>query len=324
MAFITSSYPGAPKYQVGGHLQTIVPNVLRSVEPVAFARERLELSDGDFLDLDYSFPQGSKGILIIGHGLEGSADRPYVRGLARYFGTREFQICAINFRSCSGELNRLRRMYHHGDYPDLAEVVQHLKVKFPAKQLSYVGFSMGGNIGLNLAARMPDFALKNLRAIATFSSPLSLGDSIKALDNRLGKLYSQRFWKALGNKLLAKSDQHEISNLDILQKVGDWDAFDRAFSLPLHNYPPEAVPEDFYRDVSPVDHLVAVKVPTLIVQAINDPMLGGRCYDSAFAKTNSNITLEHPAEGGHVGFALSGTTETWAERRTYEFIEQLS
>ena len=323
MPVITSSYPGAPAYQFGGHLQTIFPNVFRKVAPVAFRRERLELSDGDFLDLDFSFLHQNSKILIIGHGLEGSADRPYVRGLAHYFGKRGYGICAINFRSCSGELNRLRRMYHHGDYPDLADVIAYLSTKFSKATLSYVGFSMGGNIGLNLASRMPAFAAEHLRAVATFSSPLSLGDSIKALDNRLGKFYSDRFWKALGAKLMAKAEQHDIANLEVLQKVGDWDAFDRAFSLPLHDYPPEAIPEDFYSDVSPVDHLPDVQVPTLIVQAINDPMLGGRCYDTAFAKTNARITLEHPKEGGHVGFALAGTNETWAERRTFAFVEGL-
>ena len=319
MPLIESSYPGPPAHQIGGHLQTILPNLARRVRPVAFRRERLELDDGDFLDLDHSYPRGHAGLVIVGHGLEGSADRPYVRGLVHYFGGRGWRVCAVNFRSCSGELNRLRRMYHHGDYPDLAAVVEHLRARTDLP-LAYVGFSMGGNIGLNLAGRRPEFAAAHLRAVVAYSSPLYLGDSIAALDTPVGRVYSRRFWAALAAKLEAKSHVHDIPNLEVLGRTNDWDAFDRAFSLPLHGYPAGAVPRDFYDDVSPVDHLHAVGVPTLIVQALNDPMLGGRCYATAFAKTNPAVTVEHPREGGHVGFALPGVSHTYAEARAYEFI----
>lgn len=319
MPVLRSTYPGPPRYQVGGHLQTIIPNVARRVRAVAYRRERLELSDGDFVDLDHSYPAGGAGLIVIGHGLEGSADRPYVRGLAHYFGARAWRVCAINFRSCSGELNRLRRMYHHGDYPDLAEVVTHLRAASPLP-LAYVGFSMGGNIGLNLAGRRPGFAAEHLRAVVAFSSPLDLGDSIAALETPVGRLYSRRFWVALGDKLRAKSAIHDIGNLEILERIGDWDAFDRAFSLPLHGYGASATPRDFYDDVSPIDYLAEVRVPTLIAQAGNDPMLGGRCYETAFAKTNPHVALEHPREGGHVGFALAGVDYTWAESRAYDFV----
>ena len=322
MPIIDSSYPGPPAYQVGGHLQTINPNVLRKVEAVAFRRERLELPDGDFLDLDHSFSQNTEGLLIVGHGLEGSADRPYVRGMARYFGARGWRVCAINFRSCSGQLNRLRRMYHHGDYPDLALVVDHLRRHWDGP-LAYVGFSMGGNIGLNYVSRMSERADAGLDIAVAYSSPLYLGDSILALNNRVGQIYSRRFWKALGAKLEAKAIHHDIVGLDTLASIGNWEAFDRAFSLPLHGYDENAVPEDFYRDVSPVDHLHLTQVPTLIVQALNDPMLGGRCYETAFAKTCAAVTLEHPANGGHVGFALPGVAETWIERRTWEFVGEV-
>ena len=320
MPLVESAYPGPPRWQVGGHLQTIAPNLWRRVDPVAFRRERLELPDGDFLDLDHSYPRGRRGTLVVGHGLEGSADRAYVRGVARYFGARDWRVCAINFRSCSGQLNRLRRMYHHGDYPDLRAVVEHLRRARPREPLAYVGFSMGGNIGLNLAARDPGFAAAELTAVVAYSSPLDLGDSIAALDTRLGRVYSRRFWVALGHKLRAKSRQHDIPALATLAHVGDWDAFDRAFSLPLHGYRADAAPRDFYDDVSPVAHLHRAEAPTLIVQALNDPMLGGRCYATDFARDHARVVVEHPAEGGHVGFAVAGDIHTYAESRAYEFV----
>ena len=228
MPLIDSPYPGPPAYQIGGHLQTILPNLARRVRAVAFRRERLELDDGDFLDLDHSYPAGRGGLLVVGHGLEGSADRPYVRGLVHYFGTRGWRVCAVNFRSCSGELNRLRRMYHHGDYPDLAAVLEHLRRDCDLPT-AYVGFSMGGNIGLNLAGRLPEFAAAHLRAVVAYSSPLYLGDSIAALDTPVGRVYSRRFWAALAAKLEAKSRIHDIPNLEVLGRTNDWDAFDRAF-----------------------------------------------------------------------------------------------
>ena len=319
MPLISSAYAGPPRWQFNGHLQTIAPNVLRQVAPVAYRRHQLELSDGDFLDLDFSFMRGDRGMLIIGHGLEGSADRPYVRGMTRAAAAAGFQVCAINFRSCSGRLNRLARMYHHGDYPDLREVIEFLR-KQNDLPLHYVGFSMGGNIGLNLAARDADFAATTLSSVVAFSSPLDLGDSIASLDTTLGKVYSRRFWLALGQKLRAKAAHHPIENLEVLDRLGDWDAFDRAYTLPLHGYDDEAVPRNFYDDVSPVRFLDQVEARTLIVQALNDPMLGGRCYETAFAKTNDNITLEHPAEGGHVGFAERSGRGTYIESRTIEFI----
>lgn len=319
MPVIESSYPGPPRWQLGGHVQTIAPNLLREIAPVAYRRERLELSDGDFLDLDHSYASARDGLLVVGHGLEGSADRAYVRGMAHYFGRRGWRVCAINFRSCSGQLNRLRRMYHHGDYPDLHAVVRHLRKTWQGP-MSYVGFSMGGNIGLNYVARMPQAADAHLDNVVAFSSPLYLGDSIAALETTVGRLYSRRFWVALAAKLRAKSSAHDIPNLDILRTIGNWDDFDRAFSLPLHGYPADAVPRDFYDDVSPVDHLSHTRVRTLVVQALNDPMLGGRCYETAFAKTNEAITVEHPHEGGHVGFDVAGGAWTWAEERTWEWV----
>ena len=315
-----STYPGPPRWQVGGHLQTIAPNLLRQVAPVAFVRERLELGDGDFLDLDHSYPANAAGLLIIGHGLEGSADRAYVRGMAHHFGQRGWRVCAINFRSCSGQLNRLRRMYHHGDYPDLHAVCVRLRKTWDGP-MAYVGFSMGGNIGLNYASRMAIDARTYLDSVVAFSSPLYLGDSIAALENPLGRIYSRRFWVALAAKLEAKAAAHDIPNLDVLRSIGDWDAFDRSFSLPLHGYGEAAVPRDFYDDVSPVDHLHNTLVPTLIVQALNDPMLGGRCYETAFAKTSDAVTVEHTREGGHVGFAQAGSKWTWAEERTWDWVQ---
>ena len=320
MPVVTSSYPGPPPWQVGGHVQTIVPNLFRRVAPVAFRRHRLELPDGDFLDLDFSFPHNERGTFVIGHGLEGSAERPYVRAMARAAAHAGYRVCAINFRSCSGQLNRLARMYHHGDYPDLRAVVEFLRKRQTDGPLHYVGFSMGGNIGLNLAARDADFARAHLTSVSAYSSPLDLGDSIQALENPVGRVYSTRFWKALGQKLHDKSTRHGIGQLDVLRRVNDWDAFDRAFTLPLHGYTDDAVPRDFYDDVSPVAHLYQVTTPTLIVQALNDPMLGGRCYATDFARDHARVVVEHPAEGGHVGFAVAGDIHTYAESRAYEFV----
>ena len=324
MPLIDSAYPGAPKWQAGGHLQTIWPNLFRKVPPIAYRRHRLELEDGDFLDLDFSFSHHRKGTLIIGHGLEGSADRPYVRGMAHLFAQEGWRICAINFRSCSGQLNRLRRMYHHGDYPDLQAVLEYLQLRKLPRPFVYVGFSMGGNIGLNLVSRRPETSSQLLDALIAFSSPLYLGDSIAALDNRLGKVYSRRFWKALAQKLEAKAEIHDIPNLETLRRIGNWDAFDRAFSLPLHDYPPDAQPVAFYDDVSPVGHLEHTRVPTLIVQALTDPMLGGRCDETAFAKTNPTIFLEHPTQGGHVGFAVAQQKWTYSETRSLSFAKHIT
>lgn len=311
-----------PIHQIGGHLQTILPNVARKVSPLNYQRQRLELPDGDFLDLDFAYQHNTKGMLIIGHGLEGNSSRVYVRGIAHYFGQRGYAICAINFRSCSGELNRLKRMYHHGDYPDLQNICTYLKQNYGTLPLHYVGFSMGGNIGLNYVSRCSDHARDHLTSVSAYSSPLALGDAIQALDNPMGRMYSNRFRKSIGRKMVEKSSYHDIDHLDQLKGIKDWDTFDRLFSLPLHGYHPDACPQDFYDDVSPIDHLHLVQIPTLIVQAQNDPMLGGRCYDTSPSEKNDLLTFEIPANGGHVGFALAGKSYTYADQRTYDFVAQ--
>ena len=120
-----STYPNPPFYQFNGHLQTIIPGIFRKVKGVNYDRERLELSDGDFLDLDW-IRKGNKNIVLLSHGLEGDSDRQYILGAAKYFSQNGWDVLAWNCRSCSGEMNRNPRLYHHGDIEDIGTVVNHI------------------------------------------------------------------------------------------------------------------------------------------------------------------------------------------------------
>ena len=147
MPLIENSSYKKPFYYWNGHWETIIPSMFRKIEGVAYQRERLELNDGDFVDLD-CLKQDSSKLVIITHGLEGNSDRHYAKGMAKHFFQNGWDAIAWNCRGCSGDINRLPRFYHHGATEDLAAVVQHALDSNRYKTIVLIGFSMGGSMTL--------------------------------------------------------------------------------------------------------------------------------------------------------------------------------
>lgn len=317
---VESTYRHVP-YLTNGHLETIVPSAFRKVNGVLFQRQRLELDDGDFLDLDWlaHTHERSKKVVIISHGLEGSSERHYSRGMAKYFYDRGWDALAWNCRSCSGELNRLPRFYHHGDTADLQRVIDEVYRK-EYDHLALVGFSMGGSFSMKYLGEQGSKIDRRIKGGVGFSVPCSLGSSAAELDKPNKRFYRNRFLRKLGKKILAKSLIYpdKISHTDYY-KVLTFQQFDDRYTSPLHGF---RNARDFYKQSSCDQYLDNIRVPALIVNAANDPFLTPECYPKDVAKDHSFFHLEIPARGGHVGFSLSNVEFNFMEQRAYDFLAE--
>ncbi|TDB66026.1 YheT family hydrolase [Arundinibacter roseus] len=313
-----SSYPGAPRYLFNGHLQTIIPGALRQIHGLSYQRERLELPDGDFLDLDWVRTH-QKRLVIVTHGLEGDSGRHYVKGTAKLFSQEGWDALAWNCRSCSGEMNRAFRLYNHGEIGDIEVVIRHALQVGKYEEICLVGFSMGGNITLKYLGVYGSQVPKEIKTAVAFSAPLDLHSSAKLLDHSSNAFYKKRFLTKLSRKIRAKALQHPgLLDLAKLKTVKVWRDFDEAFSAVLGGYQNA---DDFYTQASARYFLAAISVPVLVVNAQNDPILTPECTPTDLAKEHPFVFLESPKSGGHVGFLVAGDEFSWAERRALAFAQ---
>lgn len=306
-----------PFYQIGGHIQSIYPSFFRKVS-IPYERERLELEDGDFLDLDW-YRKGSKKLMVVTHGLEGNSHRPYVTALLKLFGENGFDGLGWNCRSCSGEMNRLPRFYHHGDSEDLRTVIEYAISK-GYEEIFLSGSSMGGSLTLRLLGQFPERLPKEILGAFVGSVPLDIYSSVKELDKAYKRFYMNRFLRKLRVKLEAKQvmfPENKLVNCDNYESIRNFLDFDNRFTAPLHGYKDAF---DFYEKASTKPLLKNIQVPVMIIQALNDPFLGEDCYNIGDTK-NPNVHFLVTKKGGHVGFMESGQLYTWTERKALEFYE---
>lgn len=318
MPLITSSSYKNPFWLFNGHLETIVPSIFRKVTG-RYQRERFDLPDGDFVDLDW-MKGNNHQLVIISHGLEGNSERHYSKGLATYFHRHGWDALAWNCRGCSGEINRLLRFYHHGATEDLAAIIDH-SIRLGYKKIALAGFSMGGSMSLKYLGEHGAGVPHEVKACVAFSVPCHLGSSAAELDKPSNRFYLNRFLKKLERKIRAKAGLHpgKIS-CENFNTIRSFREFDNCYTAPLHGFTDA---DDFYTRASSLPHLAAIAVPTLLVNALNDPFLPEACYPYELAKNHLMLYLETPDRGGHVGFSLGGKNENWMELRALEFISSV-
>jgi predicted alpha/beta-fold hydrolase len=296
-------------------------------------RQRIELDDGDFIDVDWVDADIGSGsadnpIILLLHGLSGCSGSPYIQSLQRLLQNRGFTSAAMNFRGCSGEINRLARAYHSGCTEDVEAVYCAIRRISAAKPLAFVGFSLGGNVLLKWLSEVGP--AEPIVAGVAISTPFSLACCAEVLSTGAGSLYGQYFRRRLVRDLEAKrayfrhSARHPgwQTELEKLEALGDlrrlkslWD-FDDQVTAPLHGFAGAA---DYYARCSSANVLGSIQVPVCLIQSGNDPIVPSHVLPAADALPSA-VSLQLSAEGGHVGFTCAGNP-LWLEERVLAAIE---
>ncbi len=308
----------SPAWLRNGHLQSILPVLLPRRFPDLWQRERLELPDGDFLHLDW-LRAGSKRLALLSHGLEGSSNTGYIRGMAHTLTGGGWDALAWNLRSCSGEPNRLLRTYHSGETSDLRAVIKRATLDY--SQIVLIGYSLGGNLTLKyLGESQPNPTIK---AGVAISAPVDLASSARAIDQNLGnRIYRQRFIKTMVAKIKAKAKQFPGQvDLTAIDQLSTLEEFDARFTAPVFGFRDAS---DYWAQASSLQYLPGIELPALLLNARNDPFLAEASYPWAAAQRNRWLTLEAPESGGHVGFLdLTNGMQPWSERRVLQWLSAL-
>jgi predicted alpha/beta-fold hydrolase len=302
-----------PLWLPDGHTQSIYPSLFRKVTlSESPRRERVTTPDQDFLDIDwYGGELSERPLLIVSHGLEGSSDRQYVTGLIHKM--KGMNALAWNYRSCSGEPNKNLRFYHSGATDDLDFIIK-LAIERGAKDIYLAGFSLGGNLTLKWLGEQGKNPPQMIRKAVAFSVPLHLSSSSKQLAKRENRLYTHRFLQTLIKKVKEKSARYPqditVEMIDSIKSLVD---FDDVITGPLHGFKDG---EDYYEKSSSLYFLDQINVPTLIVNAKNDPFLSAECIPESYVKTLGFVQLDAQEKGGHCGFYPKNYQGyTWSENR---------
>ncbi|HEX6019066.1 MAG TPA: alpha/beta fold hydrolase [Burkholderiaceae bacterium] len=289
----------APRWLPGGNLQTIWPALLSRRPPaIAWRRERWDTPDGDFVDVDFADASAATApALVLLHGLEGSSRSHYALAFAHWARRAGWRFAVPHWRGCSGEPNRLPRAYHSGDYPEVAWLMERLRA-WAGVPLYVVGVSLGGNALLLWAGEAGAEASTRVRALASISAPLDLAAGGRAIDSGVNRIvYAGMFLHTMKAKALAKLAQYPgLFDRERMLGVRTLHEFDNLYTAPLHGFRDA---DDYWARASAKPHLPRIRVPTLALNARNDPFVP---LASLPRQGSEFITLWQPAHGGHVGF----------------------
>ena len=319
MPLVTPSTYRPPALISNGHLQTILPSLLRRVNDVTYLRERIATPDDDFLDLDWSESHHSR-LVVLCHGLEGSTAAAYMKGMVRVFNRAGWSTLGINFRGCSGIPNRRLRSYHSGATDDLATVLEHVRRKSNYRTIGLIGFSLGGNLVLKYLGEQGWALRPSICWAAAVSVPCDLKGGALAMARPACRIYMARFLRTLCTKARAKAARFDGRlRADDFRGLRTFQEFDDRYTAPAHGFKDA---EEYWRRCSARFYIDRIRIQTLLINARNDPFLAPGCYPLDQARRSAWLHLEIPASGGHVGFVaprLRG--DFWHERRILDFAE---
>lgn len=318
MPVIESNYK-PPFLFKNGHVSTVYSGLVRQVKGVVQKRERITLPDDDFLDLDWSFSEEkTTQVIILLHGLEGHAQRPYITGTAKLFNDNHMDAVSVNFRGCSGSENLKFRSYHSGATEDLESVIDHIIKTKTYTHIYIKGISLGANMALKYLGERSEIP-NQIKAVVAVSVPCSLEGSARKLHTFENKLYHDRFKKHLVDRLRIKQQHYsDILSLDNFNSIKTLYDFDNVYTAKAHGFKDGS---DYYAKCSCLQFLPNIKTPSLIINALNDSFLSSECYPVKEAKHNPNLFLEMPKHGGHVGF-IDKRNIYYNEKRALEFVSQ--
>ena len=322
MPILQSSYRPSRIWQ-NPHVSTIYPSAFRKVNGVNYTRERLELSDGDFLDLDWSFatveaPITNNRLAIFTHGFLGNSTRPYLLGGVKAFNLANYDALAWNHRGLGGENNRFEKITTHGSSGDLEEIINYVLSKKQYTEIILVGYSKGGNISMKYAGEKSEDIPTEIKKVIAISSPTDLQGSVDVMGKK--GFYTERFKTKL---LKFLSNRSELINSQILKDISKMKYLDDItdnYIAPLHGFKDG---RDYYEQCAAISLVDKIKVPTLILNAKNDPVLSKSCAMLDVAKHSNYIFSELPNHGGHCGFYQPNSDGIyWVDKRMIEFVKQ--
>ena len=299
----------ALRWLPGGHLQTIWPALSarhtpsNDAHPVNYRRERWSTPDGDFIDVDWhdapARAASQAPLVALFHGLEGSSHSHYALAFARHAHRLGLTFAVPHFRGCSGEINRAPRAYHSGDFEEIGWILQRLRQQ-TQRPLLVVGVSLGGNALLRWAQESGDQARQVVSAIASISAPVDLAASGHAMGQGFNRwVYTRMFLRSMKPKALQKLTQHPgLFSASELLAARTLYAFDNVFTAPVHGFKNT---DDYWGKASAKPHLARLRVPSLLVNAQNDPFIPSASLPQP-GTAGRHVTLWQPRHGGHVGF----------------------
>ena len=319
---------GNSNSSVAAHAQTVYPSVFASHPPINYHRERWDTTpngkpDGDFIDIDRIVSTAThldRPVLVVFHGLEGGSQGGYALNLMREAEVRGWRGLVPHFRGCSGEMNRLPRAYHSGDAAEIEWILKRVKHEVPEQPLYVVGISLGGNASLKWFGDAGTDAVPIVTAASAVSAPLDLTAAGEALERGFSRLYSYNFLRTMKKNALAKLEVHPgMFREEVLRAATTLRAFDNEVTAPLHGFRDTA---DYWMRASSKPGLHNVAIPTLVLNAKNDPFLPAAALPST-EQVSRHVLLDFPEHGGHVGFVggrFPGTSH-WMAERVFRFFE---
>lgn len=316
----------APKWLPGGNAQTIFPYFINLSPIISYRRERWEMDDGDFIDIDWLEGESDKPLVIMLHGLEGSSQSHYALSLMNLLQMLRWRGAVVHFRGCSGYSNRLPRAYHAGDSMEIDRMLRHIAHRNDSHEWNTpcyaVGVSLGGNALLKWLGEQGAQAARQIAGVVAVSVPLDLAAAGKVLDSGFNRVYTHHFLTTLKRKALEKNRQFPgLLNARAVAACRSLYEFDNLVTAPLHGFRDT---DDYWRQSSSKPWLGSVQVPTLLINARNDPFLPESVLPQK-SEVSSFVSLEFPQQGGHVGFiqgAFPGKLD-WLPQRIIEFFSSL-
>ncbi len=301
-----------------GHINTVYPYFFRRIKKPPYTRVRIITPDQDFLDID-TLTSGNKRIAIICHGLEGSSSSQYIQGISGHLNKCGWDVAAMNYRFCTDDINLRPRVYHSGATEDLQTVVEYFKPSY--NEVSLIGFSLGGNLVLKYCGERESAIDTLISSCVAVSVPTDLYAGSLHIDKPSNYFYGQRFLQTLKEKMVRKNAQFpDVFPIEHLKQVKTLYDFDDYYTGPVHGFRDA---KDYYSRSSSAQFLPSIRIPTLMINALDDPFLPDACYPYKEIKTNSRITFLTPKHGGHVGFTTLGEDCYWSEKVISQFIEKI-
>jgi uncharacterized protein len=311
----------------GAHRQTVWRRLFNDDSSPPYLRERVDLPDGDFIDLDWygsSRRNSRRPLVIVLHGLEGSSRSPYVPGLLREAGRRGWDGVAMNFRSCSGEINRLPRFYHSGETGDLDYIVSSIVSGNPGRPIALAGYSLGGNVLIKWLGEGGDKIPDSIRAAVAVSVPFDLAAAAHRIDHGISRIYGGVFLRTLKKKAVVKAGMFPgLLDPKEVVRMRSFAHFDDRVTAPIHGF---RNARDYWTRASAAPWLNEIRRPTLLLSACDDPFLPAACLPYDAVAGSVWLSADFTPYGGHVGFVEGmwpGAATYWVDQRVMGYLDSI-